>query len=512
MLPGNTMPETILQLSEIDKSFDGTHALSGASFSLFKAEAHALMGENGAGKSTLARIIAGATSADQGHFVMNGSPVVIDGPRDAQRRGISTIYQELDLFPHLTVAENIAIGNHQFSRQFNRRWTMRLADLDAFCRPFLDQVGLTCSARCEIRTLTMGERQLVAIARALSMRARIIVMDEPTSSLFDDAAERLFQLIAELKREGVSIVYVSHKMDEIFRICDRVTVMRDGRTIDTRTIQNVSAAELIRMMIGKEWQPGDRKPIELSGELLLSFSGVTNQKLRNVSLDLHRGEVLGIAGLLGSGRSEIGTALMGIDRCKQGRILVRGSSTSIRSVREALTAGIRWVPEDRKLDGLMMQMSILENCTISDLDEFSSAGFVSRKHEGNRAAELFRGLSVKAASTDIPVAALSGGNQQKVLLCRCLLANPDLIFLDDPTRGIDVGAKEDVYAMIEQLASQGKGILMVSSELPELLRCCDRILVMRQGGVAAELVAGSTTQEEILTFATHAPSSYGDHA
>jgi ABC-type sugar transport system ATPase subunit len=511
------MPETILQLSEIEKSFGGIRALQGASFSLFKAEVHALMGENGAGKSTLARIMAGATSADSGHFLINGSPVIIRDPRDAQRRGISIIYQELDLFPHLTIAENIAIGNYQFSQQFNRPRMVRSADLDSFCRPFLDQVGLTCSPRCEIRTLTMGERQLVAIARALSMRAKIIVMDEPTSSLFDDAAERLFQLIAELKQEHVSIVYVSHKMDEIFRICDRVTVIRDGQTVGTRTIQDVSAGELIRMMIGKEWQSRYRKPVELSGEVLLSFLGVTTKKLRNVSFDLHKGEVLGIAGLLGSGRSEIGRALIGIDRCEQGQISVRDSSASmqsasVRSVREALTAGIRWVPEDRKLDGLMMQMSVVENCTISDLDEFSRGGFVNRNRERNRAAELFRGLSLKVASTDLLVSTLSGGNQQKVLLSRCLLANSDLIFLDDPTRGIDVGAKEDIYQVIEHLASQGKGILMVSSELPELLRCCDRILVMRQGAVAAELNAESTTQEGILIFATHAPLPLGDHA
>jgi ABC-type sugar transport system ATPase subunit len=506
------MPETILQLNEIDKSFDGTHAVRGASFSLFGGEVHALMGENGAGKSTLARIIAGATSADNGEFLVDGSPVIINGPQDAQRRGISIIFQELDLFPHLTVAENVAIGNHQFSQQFKQRRFVRLADLDSFCRSFLNRVGLTCNPRREVRTLTMGERQLVAIARALSMRARIIVMDEPTSSLFDDAVERLFELIAELKRQGVSVVYVSHKMDEIFRICDRVTVMRDGKTIDTRAIQDVSAVELIRMMIGKDWQTRDRKSVELNGEVILSFSGVTTAKLRDVSFDLRKGEVLGIAGLLGSGRSEIGAVLIGLDRCKQGRISLRGNPVSIGSVREALTAGIRWMPEDRNLDGLMMQMSILENCTISDLGAFSYAGFVKRKRERNRATELFRGSSLKAASTDLPVGTLSGGNQQKVLLSRCLLANPDLIFLDDPTRGIDVGAKEDIYKIIEQLASQDKGILLVSSELPELLRCCDRILVMREGAVAAELVAGNTTQEEILTFATQVPAQAGGYA
>jgi ABC-type sugar transport system ATPase subunit len=506
------MPETILRLDQIDKRFGGVHALRGASFSLFRGEVHALMGENGAGKSTLARIIAGATSADYGQFFVDGSPVVINGPHDAQRQGISIIYQELDLFPHLSIAENIAIGNHQFSRQFERRQFVRWADLDHFSKYFLNQVGLTCSSRYEVGTLSMGERQLVAIARALSMRARIIVMDEPTSSLFDDAVERLFSLIADLKRQGVSVVYVSHKMDEIVRICDRVTVMRDGETIGTKAIQEVSTADLIRMMIGREWQTRDRKPAKSSSKTILSFSGVTTSKLRDVSFDLRKGEVLGIAGLLGAGRSEIGTALMGLDRCRLGRISVYGNAVSIKSVREALSLGIRWVPEDRKLDGLMMQMSILENCTISDLSSFSHAGFVNRNRERNRATQALSGLSLKADSTDLPVATLSGGNQQKVLLSRCLLADPDLIFLDDPTRGIDVGAKEDIYAIIERLASLGKGIVLVSSELPELLHCCDRILVMREGFVAAELVARNTTQEEILTFATHAQSPVRDHA
>jgi ABC-type sugar transport system ATPase subunit len=501
------MPETILQLSAIDKRFDGVHALRGASFSLFAGEVHALMGENGAGKSTLAKIIAGTIAADSGQFLVDGSPVTVKGPRDAQRLGISIIYQELDLFPHLTVAENLAIANPQFKE----RGLVRLTDLDAFAKPFLEQVGLTCGPCSEIRSLSMGERQLVAIARSLSMRARIILMDEPTSSLFDDSVERLFELIAGLKRQGVAIVYVSHKMDEIFRICDRVTVMRDGETIGTRTTQEVTVAELIRMMIGKEWQTRDRKPKSTS-EVMLSFSDLTTAKLRDITFDLHKGEVLGIAGLLGSGRSEIGAALMGLDRWKKGQITLRGKPASIKSVKKALTLGIRWLPEDRKLDGLMMQMSVLENGTISDLSAMSRFGFVDRRRERKAAQKSFSTLSLKAASTDLPVATLSGGNQQKVLFARCLLGNPDLIFLDDPARGIDVGAKEDIYQIIEQLASEGKGILLVSSELPELLRCCDRILVLKEGRIVAELNAGKTTQEEILTFATHAPAHLGGQA
>ena len=502
------MPEAILQLCEIDKRFDGVRALQGASFSLLAGEVHALMGENGAGKSTLAKIIAGAIAADRGQFFVDGSAVTIKSALDAQRLAISIIYQELDLFPHLTVAENLAIGNHQLKE----RRLVRLADLDRFAEPFLEQVGLTCSPRCEVRLLSTGEKQLVAIARALSMRARIIIMDEPTSSLFDDSVERLFKLIAGLKEQGLGIIYVSHRMDEIFRICDRVTVMRDGQTVATRAIQEVSPPELIRMMIGREWQARDRRPAKPNGEVVLSFVGLTTAKLRNVSFEVRKGEVLGIAGLLGSGRSEIGAALMGLDRWKKGQIILRGKQASIKSVKEALDLGIRWLPEDRKLDGLMMQMSILENGTISDLVPVSWFGFITRQRERQAALSAFGALSLKAASIDLPVSTLSGGNQQKVLLTRCLLGNPDLIFLDDATRGIDVGAKEDIYQLIEQLASRGKAILMVSSELPELLRCCDRIFVMREGAVAAELEAGHTTQNEILTLATRAPAQVGGRA
>jgi ABC-type sugar transport system ATPase subunit len=502
------VPETIFQCSEISKDFDGVRALRRASLSLFPGEVHALMGENGAGKSTLAKIIAGAIAADDGSFFVDGSRVAIRDPQGAQRLGISIIYQELDLFPHLSVAENLAIGNPQFRERGFVRWT----DLDRFAAPFLEQVGLACGSRCEVRSLGTGERQLVAIARALSMRARIIVMDEPTSALFDDSVARLFRLMEALKQQGVAVVYVSHKMEEIFRICDRVTVMRDGETVGTRAIADVSPAELVRMMIGKPWQARDRKPADSAVEIVLSCSHLTTAKLRDVSFDLRKGEVLGIAGLLGSGRSEIGLALMGLDRLRKGQVILRGKPVVIRSVSQALAAGLRWSPEDRKLDGLMMQMSILENGTISDLASLNCCGFVQREGERRAALVAFGALSVKAASTGAPVRTLSGGNQQKVLLSRCLMGNPEVVFLDDPARGIDVGAKEDIYRIIADLASRGKGIVLVSSELPELLRCCDRILVMREGGIAAQLDARRTTQEEILTWATHTAAPGGGAA
>jgi ABC-type sugar transport system ATPase subunit len=492
------MTQELFKICEVDKSYDGVHAVRGAELTLFPGEAHALMGENGAGKSTLSKIIAGSVRPDHSRMLLDGKPVTIDGPLDAQRLGISIIYQELDLFPHLTVAENLAIGNQRFAE---RGW-VQFKDLDRFAQRFLNQVGLSCSPRRLLASLNIGDMQLVAIARALSMNARIILMDEPTSSLFNDSVARLFRLIDQLKRQGVAIVYVSHKMDEIFRICDRVTVMRDGSTIGTRHISEITPPELIRMMVGREWQPRDRPDRTESGEVLLSVSNLTTHKLRDVSFELRRGEVLGAAGLVGAGRTELGAALMGLDPWKKGHMTLRGEPVKPGSVREASELGIRLLPEDRKLDGLMMQMSVLENSTIADLARMSPYGFVSRARERSASNPLFRELSLKAASWDIRVGALSGGNQQKVLFARCLLGDPDVLFLDDPTRGIDVGAKEDIYAIIERLAEQGKAVILVSSELPELLRCCDRILVMREGEITADLSALGVTQEEIMAFAT----------
>jgi ABC-type sugar transport system ATPase subunit len=502
------VPETIFQCSEISKDFDGVRALRRASLSLFPGEVHALMGENGAGKSTLAKIIAGSLASDGGSFFVDGSQVEIRGPQDAQRLGISIIYQELDLFPHLTVADNLAMGNHQFTQ----RGFLRSADLDRFAAPYLAQVGLACGPRCQVRSLSTGERQLVAIARALSTRARIILMDEPTSALFDDSVGRLFRLMGALKKQGVALVYVSHKLEEIFRICDRVTVMRDGETLGTRAIGEVSSAELVRMMIGKQWQARAGKPADSHHEIVLSFFHLTTAKLRDLCFDLRKGEVLGVAGLLGSGRSEIGRALMGLDRLQKGQVILGGKPVVIKSVRQALAAGLRWSPEDRKRDGLMMQMSILENGTISDLGAVSRCGFIHTRSERSAALAPFGALSLKYSSLSLPVRTLSGGNQQKVLLSRCLLGNSAVVFLDDPTRGIDVGAKEDIYQIIQELASRGKGIVLVSSELPELLRCCDRILVMREGRIAAQLDARHTTQEEILTWATQAAAPVGGAA
>lgn len=479
----------LLQAEDIHKHYGGAAALRGASFELRAAEVHALVGENGAGKSTLARILAGSTRADRGRILVEGREVSVANPEDAQRLGIGIIYQELDLFRHLTVGENLVIGNLEFPEgpfvNFRR--------MEAFCRPFLDQVGLTCSARTLVSSLAIGQMQLLAIARALSMNARVLLMDEPTSSLFDDAAERLFGLIAGLQRRGVAIVYVSHKMDEIFRLSSRITVLRDGVNTGTVETAQTDAAAIVRLMIGRDLEAVDAAP-RTAGEVVLTVDGLCTGKLRDISFELRRGEVLGIAGLVGSGRSALGAALVGMDRVTAG------------TVRRAGAIGL--VPEDRRLQGLMMQMSVEENGTLAVLPRLQTLGFLQRGRERREMEAAAGRLGLHCRSLDAPVATLSGGNQQKVLLGRWFLVNPDVLFLDDPTRGIDVGAKQDIYRTIDGLAREGKGVILVSSELPELVRCSDRILVLCEGRVAAAFPAVEATQARIMAAATNA----GAHA
>jgi ribose transport system ATP-binding protein len=425
-----------------------------------------LIGENGAGKSTLARILAGVTQPDAGAIRIDGHPVEIRHPRDAQRLGVGIIHQELDLFPSLTVGENIAIGNLCYTG----------GSLDAFCAPFLAQVGLDCGARRSVETLPIGHRQLLAIARALSMNARILLMDEPTSALFDDAVERLFGLILDLKSRGVAIVYVSHKMDEIFRLCDRITVLRDGETVGTLDVAGTAPNEIVRLMVGRDVDTSQRPSRQPSAEVVLHVENLRTRKLDGVSFDLRRGEVLGVAGLVGSGRSELGAALFGLDPVLGGT--VRGGRVGL-------------LPEDRATEGLMPDMTVLENGTMG----------APRARWGAFDAVAGR-LALKCASPEVPVNTLSGGNQQKVLFARWLLRDPDVLFLDDPARGIDVTAKQDIYRAIDDLAAAGKGVILASSELPELLRCSDRILVLKNGRQAAVYDSGEATQEKIMAAAT----------
>jgi ribose transport system ATP-binding protein len=489
----------LLQTRNIDKHYDGVHALRGVDFSVKRGEVHALIGENGAGKSTLGKIIAGVVRADGGEIWLDEKRVHIESPLDAQKLGIGIIFQELDLFPHLSVGENIVIRN----LKTRESPVVSFAQIDRFCEPFLRQVGLDVPVDVPLRDLSIGQMQLVAIARALSMDARLIVMDEPTSALADDAVENLFRLIRDLRAKGVSIVYVSHKMKEILRIADRITVMRDGAVVGTKRANETNIDEIITMMVGRELkahQQAKRMPGE---RIILSVRNLTTAKLHGVSFDLQEGEVLGVAGLVGAGRSELGHALFGLDRIVNGEILIHGGAIAprLRSPRDALNLGLCLLPEDRKLQGLAMQATVRENSSLSVLSRFSRAGFLRTRAELSSIKSVHTRTRLKSSSYDAPVSALSGGNQQKVLLAKSLLTDPDVLFLDDPTRGVDVGAKQDIYDLIDELASRGKGVIFVSSELPELLRCCNRIMVLHEGRVSGILDAREATQEKIMSLA-----------
>ncbi len=487
-----------LKVERLCKHFDGTQALADVSLTVLAGEVHVLVGENGAGKSTLAKLIAGVIAPDSGEIFVNGVRVSMRNPLDAQRCGIGIIFQELDLFPNLAVAENIVAGNVLAERGvFVDRDAM-----DSFCGPLLEQVGLNISPRRLVRELSLGQMQLVAIARALGMQARIIIMDEPTSSLSEDGAATLFELIRGLKQNGVSIIYVSHKMDEIFRISDRISVLRDGRLISTRNAAATNVGEIIRDMVGRELRESSRPAAPEAAAVLLSVRRLSTAKLHHVSFDLNAGEVLGIAGLVGSGRSSLGRALFGLDPILDGAMELRGQPFMPRSPADALRQGFGLVPEDRKLEGLMLQMSVTENSSFTVLDRIQKFRFIRKADERRQTSAVHARLRLKAASGDVPVSTLSGGSQQKVLLSRWLLADPDVLFLDDPARGIDIGAKQDIYEVLNQLSASGKGIILVSSELPELLRCSDRVLVFRDGKIEGTLTRAEATQERIMSLAT----------
>ncbi len=495
--PDDTTTEPVLSCAAVEKSYGGIRALRGVSWDLRRGEVHALCGENGAGKSTLARICCGLTAPDAGELRLDGRPVRWRNAADAHRAGIAMIMQELDLFPGLTVAENIALDNPRLEG----RGVVNFDRLHRAVQPHLHEVGLTLDPATPLGEINLAQAQLVAIARALSFEARVIFMDEPTSALTDDAVERLFAVIAKLRRQGVAIVYVSHKMAEIFRVSDRVSVMRDGEHVATLRAAETNVDSVIRHMVGRAVSLTRRPSPQRSTANSLVLRGVGTRKLRDVSFAVASGEVLGVAGLVGAGRSELGRALAGISRVETGEIVLRGESYAPRSVREAIGRGVAWLPEDRR-DGLALQMEIRANLTLAQLRRFATRGWISRAREQSAAANMIARCGVKCASAAQPVGALSGGNQQKVLIGKSLLAEPTVCFFDDPTRGIDIGAKDELAALVADLAARGMTIIWVSSELPELLANAHRILVMREGHVAGLVDAATATQESIMKLAT----------
>jgi inositol transport system ATP-binding protein len=481
------MPDPLLEMSGVSKSFLGIPALHDVSFSVQAGEIQAVSGENGAGKSTLMKIVAGQEQPDAGQIRFRG-------------RAIAMIHQELLPFPDLTVSENIFMG------QEPTRWIPGWIDRPARDRQaaaLLSQLGLTIDPRIPMRDLTVAEKQSVEIAKALARQADLLIMDEPTSALSGRESELLFRIIRDLKLRGVAILYISHRMQEIFRLADTITVMRDGRHVVTRPASDLDENRLIAMMVGRELDPAThRRSATTHQEVVLEVKALGHPpRFHDVSFTLRRGEILGLAGLMGAGRTDVAAAIFGLAPATQGTILVHGRAVSIGSPAGALANSIAMVTEDRRESGFVPGMSVQQNITLSSLRRLSFGPFIRRRAESIAAEEQIRRFDVRAAGPDQPVQFLSGGNQQKVALARALLTDPEILILDEPTRGIDIGAKAEIYALIHRLADAGKAILLISSEMNEIFALSDRILVMREGALAGEFVPGATNPEEIIRHA-----------
>lgn len=491
--------QALLRAIDIEKSYAGVHALKQASFELHAGEVHALIGENGAGKSTLIKIITGAVTPDAGEIQLGGKIITHNSPRVAKQLGIAAIYQQPALFPELSVAENIAIGLEEsaFWRRVDWRTRReRAADL-------LARVGAKLDPAIEAGDLTMPQQQLVEIARALGAEATVLIMDEPTASLAEEDAQNLFAVIRQLRAKGVGIIYISHRLEELSLIADRVTVLRDGRTIDTCAMSEVNRQQLIRMMVGRELSAVYPKKTLQLGEVILELRGVgcSASGIHDVDLSVRAGEIVGLAGLVGAGRTELARTIFGLTPADEGEVLIRGAGVTVESAAQAISLGIAYVPEDRRHHGVILDLGISANITLASLDRFSRAGALNFRREREVAADYTRRLGIKTPTVFAPVASLSGGNQQKVALSRWLVTRPSVLLLDEPTQGIDVGAKSEVHALMTELAAQGVAILMISSELPEVLGMSDRIAVMCDGTVAATLDRAEATQEKILALA-----------
>jgi inositol transport system ATP-binding protein len=499
---------TLLRMAGISKAFPGVRALDRVDFDVGVAEIHALLGENGAGKSTLIKILSGALPPDAGRIELGGVEVAFTNPRDAQANGIVTIYQEFTLAPDMTIAENVFVGREPGSRLFVSRSRM-----EQQTAALAQRIGLERSPRALVRDLSVAEQQMVEIARALSMKSRLIVMDEPTSALSRTEVEKLFTIVRALKRDGISTIFVTHRLDEVAEICDRYTVLRDGRHVGAGSVAGTTLDSIIRLMVGRELGLlARRESSTAAAEVALAVEGITRRRkssdpsaieLHGVSLAVHRGEILGIAGLVGAGRTETARAIVGADDIDSGRVLVGGAPVTIASPRDAIRHGIGLVPEDRKQQALFLALAIRTNLSITVHDRISTLGiFISGAKEDALVEEYRRLLNIRMSSPDQLVGNLSGGNQQKVVLARWLAVRPRVLIVDEPTRGIDVGAKVEVHNLLFQMAATGIAIIVISSELPEILALSDRIVTMREGRVTGTIGRAEADQETLMTLMT----------
>jgi inositol transport system ATP-binding protein len=481
----------------ISKNFPGVRALNNVDFRVKKGTVHALMGENGAGKSTLMKILLGIYSLEAGRIFFGGRHLYSKSIEDSLKSGISMIHQELTAIPNMTVAENIFLGREPRNGPF-----VDEKKLESNAIEILQEIGLRVDPRSTMKKLSTARKQMVEIAKAISFNPSLMIMDEPTSALTEEEVDHLFEIIRRLVNKGMTVIYISHKIDEIFRICDEVTVMRDGEVVGTDSLSNVNKNWLISKMVGRELTQFFPKIEVEQGEKLLEVKGLSlNGRFRDVSFYLKRGEILGFAGLMGSGRSEVMESIFGIRRLDSGGIFVRGKRVDIKSAADAISAGIGFLTEDRKGKGLFLPLSVSDNIAMPSFGDFRIRGLISERRIRAACNGQRKKLDIKTPSLSQLIRNLSGGNQQKALVARWLIVNPEILIVDEPTRGIDVGAKAEIHRILSLIAKEGKGIIMVSSELPEILGMSDRIIVMHEGRITGELSRAEATQEKILTHA-----------
>ncbi|MBP2651203.1 MAG: Monosaccharide-transporting ATPase [Firmicutes bacterium] len=490
--------EYIVNLKHISKTFGGIKALNDVSLDIKRGEVHALVGENGAGKSTLIKVLAGVHFPDDGaEIYIDGERTVIKNPMDAIRKGISVIYQDISLFPNLTIAENICIGNDTVWKK-HLNW----AEINALAEQALAKVGAKIDPAMLLKDLNLASQQIVAIARAISFNSSLIIMDEPTSSLSAGEVETLYKIIETLRNENIAVLFISHKFDEIYRVASRVTVLRDGRYISSHDLAAVERQELIRLMVGRNVEYLTMKAERISEQQILKVNRLCKEgNFYNISFELRKGEIVGITGLVGSGRSEIAKAIFGLNIPDSGEIILEGQPIVIKSAADAVKHGISYIPENRQLEGLLAKNSVCQNMTLAVLDEICKYGCIDTKKETAIAREYTEKLDVRPRDIDKPVGQLSGGNQQKVVLGKWLATNPKILIADEPTSGVDIGAKIEIHKTLRQLANKGIGVVVISSELPEILAVSDRILIMHRGNIVSAMNKEGATQEAILAKA-----------
>ncbi len=495
------MTENILELKNITKRFSGVEVLHEVSFSLRPGEVHALLGENGAGKSTLVKVITGVHQPDGGQIVLDGKRAHFGDTRESREAGIAAIYQELSLFPDLDVAENIFVGRQPTTAGGRIDWRKLYADAGSL----LESLGVHLDLKHKARSLSIAQQQMVEIARAFSINARILIMDEPTSSLTLNEVADLFRLVRRLRDEGTAIIFISHRLEELFELADRVTVMRDGSYVDTCALKDVTRDELIRLMVGRTITNLFPKQDVKAGDVVLKVENLGREgTFGGVSFELRKGEILGMAGLVGAGRTNVARAIFGVEPATSGSIQIDGRQVAITSPQQAIQLGLAYVPEDRQLHGLIPAMNITSNISLPTLSKYAVRGWLQDKVERKSSYEAALQMEVRANNIWQLARELSGGNQQKIVLSKWLSTKPRILILDEPTRGIDVGTKAAVHALMSKLAAEGMAILMISSELPEVLGMSDRVIVMREGRMTAQFTRAEATQEKIISAATQA--------